>query len=121
MLVEALAVSVEVLSVSVSDALSVLVDALAVLVALASVSVDAASVLVAESEVSVSVAVLFEPCETAMQLPKPLALVNDTRHLLPVDPPVHVIPAGSWTVSCSLPSCLGACGEEVSGNVMSGI
>ena len=43
------------------------------------------------------------PCCTTTQLPKPPAVVKDTRHLLPVLPPVHVVPFGSCTWSCSEP------------------
>ena len=37
------------------------------------------------------------PCWTTTQLPKPPAVVNETRHLSPVAPPVQVVPAGSCT------------------------
>lgn len=38
-------------------------------------------------------------CWTTTQLPKPPAVVNETRHLSPVAPPEHVVPAGSWMAS----------------------
>ena len=40
-------------------------------------------------------------------MPNPLAVLNETRHLSPVAPPVHA--CGIWIVSCSEPSSFGAC------------
>ena len=88
-------------------------------VLLLSVEVESASVLSSESSVlsvsvssPVSVELETDPEAafwTTTQLPNPLAVLNETRHLSPVAPPVHA--AGIWIVSCSEPSSFGACSE----------
>ena len=42
-------------------------------------------------------------CWTTTQLPKLPAVLKETRHLSPVAPPEHVVPAGIWTDSCTEP------------------
>ena len=46
---------------------------------------------------------------TYAQLPKPKVEVSETRHDAPSAPPVQVVPAGIWRVSCSEPSLFGRC------------
>jgi len=47
------------------------------------------------------------PCETTTQFPKPEVVMNDARQSVWLVPPVHLIPAGSWTLSCSVPAAVG--------------
>lgn len=47
------------------------------------------------------------PCSTTIQLPKPPAVVKDTRHLSFDAPPVHAAPEGNCTTSCWRPTLLG--------------
>jgi hypothetical protein len=48
------------------------------------------------------------PCWTTTQLPNPAVLTNSTTHLFLLAPPVHLVPAGSATVSWSEPTAFGA-------------
>ena len=92
------------------------------------VEVESVSVSVLSSESSVPSVSVSSPVSveletdpeaafwTTTQLPNPLAVLNETRHLSPVAPPVHA--AGIWIVSCSEPSSFGACVERRGGGVV---
>lgn len=57
------------------------------------------------------------PCETTTQFPKPAVVVKDARHRFLAAPPAHLVPAGSWTVSCCVVSFVGAyAASEYKGN-----
>jgi len=51
--------------------------------------------------------VVVEPCEATRQLPKPAVVTKETRQRFFEVPPVHVVPAGSWTVSGCVPAVVG--------------
>lgn len=46
-------------------------------------------------------------CLTAIQFPKPPAVVKETRHRSLPEPPLHWVPLGNWTVSSCEPTLVG--------------
>lgn len=81
------------------------VEAAATAAAVVVVFVPAATASVVELPAALATApaaAAAPPFVMTTQFPKPALVVNETRHWLPAEPPVHVVPAGSvpdtWTV-----------------------
>lgn len=72
------------------------------------VAAAAAAVLVPAAAATAAPAAPAVPEETTTQFPNPPAEVNETKHKFPAFPPVQVVPAGIWTVSCTFPVVVGA-------------
>ena len=106
--VDVAAASVVEAATSVAEAAAAsVVEAAAAEVAAASVAVLFAAALVPAAALLPAPVAAAAPWSTTTQLPKPPAVLNETRHLLPDAPPVQVVPAGIWTTSCCEPVLVG--------------